>query len=223
MKPVSRDQSNELGARFLTDTRWGEIDHDALQQNVITLPRDELGRRFTAFMRNNCQFIIKGPRALVVDRAKLPTPAQFVGKGVSIWLGSKDGDGLAGEPDEDPRSVALTVVDFAEAQFVHCLAEDEKLITGEEKLERMKALPNIRYDFGVGVALHQEKGQATLRFLHDVYGITWFELAGTVLRDSGGYRYFLYLGRRVVGSWGWNYGWLGSFRSRAFISPVSAS
>ena len=65
----------------------------------------------------------------------------------------------------------------------------------------MKASPRIRYDAGAGVALLDEKGQATLRFLYDTYGITWMEFA-TVLRYSDGLRYLLVLRRGGGGSWG---------------------
>lgn len=223
MKSASPEQSRELIARFSTDTNWGAVHHDPLQSDVIQLSRDELGRRFTAFLNNGCQLVIKGPSALVIDRTRLFDPAKFIGKGSSIWRGSADSNGLEGEEDQDSRSLALTEIDFSKVAFEHFLKEGESSITGEGKLIRMKADPCIRYDAKVGQALFEEKGQATLRWLYDTYGITWFELAGTVLRGSGGGRYFLYLDRDVGGSWNWDYRWLGCGRSAGGVSPVSAS
>ncbi|MBC7836702.1 hypothetical protein H7X87_02910 [Acetobacteraceae bacterium] len=189
---------------------------------LLTNSEDKM-RKVKRFFDNGCQLVVKGPNALVIDRASLPTPAQFIDKDWSVWKGPKDGDGLKGYAEEDPRSLALTEIDFSKATFEHRLEEDEQTITGEEKLARMKAMPNIRLDFGIGVALFQEKDQATLRFLHDAYGISWFELAGTVLRHSLGDRYFLSLFRGGDGSWGWDYGWLGRRRSRGLVSPLLAS
>lgn len=209
MKAVSRDQTTEIGARFLTDTNWGGLEHDALQA-VISLPRDELGRRFTAFLRNRCQLAVKGPGTLVIDRAKLPTPEKFIGKG---WEAI----------EHDERSLALTEVDFSKAVFDCPLREDEQYITGEEKLEREKADGKIRLDFGFAMALFHEKGQATLRFLHDTHGVTWMEFTGTVLRSSDGSRCFLCLFRDGDGSWRWGCRWLDSHRNAKRVSVRLAS
>ena len=55
-KATSRGQALELSGRFAMDTNWDAIDGDDLQRRVVELDRKELGRRFTAFLRNGCQF-----------------------------------------------------------------------------------------------------------------------------------------------------------------------
>lgn len=209
MKAISRDQSHEIIGRFIRNTRWGDLDHDSLQSGVIALPEDELGRRFTAFLRNNCQLVTKGPGALIIDRTKPFDPKTFIGSGWDIV-------------EEDETALKLTEIDFSKVRFESGLKKGESVITGEEKLKRLKRL-GIRHDAKVGETLYEEQGQATLGFLYDTYGITWMELAGTVLRNSYGDRYFLYLYRNVDGSWSWDCYWLDVHRYAGNVSPVSAS
>lgn len=220
MKALSRQQLAELNGSLNLDTNWSAVDPDKVQAQFIEQSKEERGRQWTAFLNNGGRLVIKGPSVLVIDRSKPFDPTRFLGNDSSIWRGPADGKGL--EEDQDPRSVALTEVDFSGIAFDHFLKEGEQTITGEEKLVRMKADPRVRYDAGVGVALLDEKGQATLRFLHDTYGITWMEFA-TVLRDSGGDRCFLDLCRGDGGSWDWDCGWLDGGRIRDRVSPVSAS
>ena len=208
MKAVARDQSTELIGRFSQDVRWGELDHDKLQSEVIALPREELGRRFTAFLRNGCRLYIKGPTSLIVDRPKPFDPLKFIDAGWSIV-------------EEDKRSLALTEVDFSKVRFESGLKDGESVIDGEEKLKRLKKMPGIRLDAKCGQTLYEEQGQATLRFLHEHFNVTWFELSGTILRGPGGNRCFLYLDRRGGGSWRWGYRWLD--RARNHVSPLLAS
>ncbi|MEK7479869.1 MAG: hypothetical protein AAB665_01120 [Patescibacteria group bacterium] len=222
MKALSRQQLAELNGSFNLDTNWSAIDPDNVQARFIEQPKEERGRQWTAFLNNGGRLIIKGPSVLVIDRSKPFDPTRFLGTGSSIWRGSADGKGLEGEEDQDPRSVVLTELDFSNVAFDSFLKEGEPTIVGEEKLVRMKASPRIRYDAGAGVALLDEKGQATLRFLYDTYGITWMEFA-TVLRYSDGLRYLLVLRRGGGGSWGGDGRWLGGVRDAGRVSPVSAS
>jgi len=210
-KAVTRGQALEMQSRFASGINWDAVDGDKLQAEVIDLPPQELGRRFTQFVANGCRLVVKGPAALILDRAKLPTPAEFIGKG---WE--------AVEYDE--RSLKLTEIDFSKAVFGCPLREGEHYITGEEKLKREKGDKKlIRLDFGVGAALFQEQGQSTLRFLHDTFGVTWMEFTGTVLRLPGGRRCFFCLYRGDGGSWGWRCGWLGLGRVAGDVSVRLAS
>jgi hypothetical protein len=219
---MDANQSQQLMATLATNVDWTQVDFEKIgAQSLIRNPKFA-GAQFRAWMENGCRFIIKGPNVLVIDRSKPFDPTRFLGQGSSIWRGPADGKGIEGEEDQDPRSVALTELDFSNVAFDNFLKESESVITGEEKLVRMKASPRIRYDAGVGVALLDEKDQATLRWLHGTYGITWMEFA-TVLRRSDGHRYFLSLCRDGDGSW---YGyclWLDRGRSAGGVSPVSAS
>ncbi|OGG54860.1 hypothetical protein A3C20_00380 [Candidatus Kaiserbacteria bacterium RIFCSPHIGHO2_02_FULL_55_25] len=209
-------------ATFTTNVDWNKVDFEKIgAQSLIRNPKFA-GAQFRAWMENGCRFVIKGPSVLVIDRSKPFDSTRFLGQGSSIWRGPAEGKGLEGEEDQDSRSVALTELDFSSVAFDNFLKEDEPTIIGEEKLVRMKADPRIRYDAGVGVALLDEKGQATLRWLHDTYGITWMEFA-TVLRYSDGHRCFLFLDRRGGGSWHARCRWLGHGRSAGGVSPVSAS
>jgi hypothetical protein len=185
MQAISRDQSHEVIGRFIRLTKWGALDHDALQQNVIGLSEEDFS-------------------------AKPFDPAKFIGSG---W----------GIVEEDQSALALTEIDFSKVRFEHGLKDGESVIDGEEKLKRLKTLGLIRLDAKAGQTLYEEKGQPTLRFLHDVYGITWFELAGTVLRYSSGDRYFLYLYRGDDGSWYWDCSWLDDARNARNVSPLLAS
>ena len=45
----------------------------------------------------------------------------------------------------------------------------------------------------------------------------------TLLRNSDGNRYFLYLNRNEDGSWDWNYNWLDNDRNRDNVSPLLAT
>jgi hypothetical protein len=163
-----------------------------------------------AWLSNECRLSIKGPAALVIDRSKPFDPTRFIGSGWRIV-------------EEDTRALAITEIDFSKVRFDSGLKEGESVIDGEEKLKRLKQLPGIRLDAKTGQTLYEEKGQATLRWLYDTYGIRWFELAGTVLRYSDGDRCFLCLGRRGVGSWVWGCYWLGRGRRRDGVSPLLAS
>ena len=125
--------------------------------------------------------------------------------------------------EQEQRSLALTEIDFSKVRFVSGLKTGENYITGKQKLGRLKKAGAIRLDAKVGQALYEEKGQPTLRFIHEHFNISWFELAGTVLRSPHGDRYFLYLYRNDDGSWGWDYYWLDSDRGAGDVSPVVAS
>ena len=219
MKAVSRDQSHEVIGRVMRNTNWSELDGDILQQGVIGMSEQEFGRRFTQFLKNGANFVMKGPGALIVDRTKPFDTNKFL----PIWRGPKDGNGLTGEEEQDTRSLKHTEIDFAKAIFTVCLKDGESAITGEEKLARHTAAKHIRLDAKVGQDLLEEKGQATLEWLFNTFGIVWFELPGTTLRYSNGRRYFLCLYRDDDDRWRWSYYWLDSYRYARNPSAVLAS
>lgn len=149
---------------------------------------------------------------LAINRAKPFNPAAFIASGWSIWRGAVDSDGLKGEEQQDARSLALTEVDFSKARLETCLVAGEEVVTGEKRLARLLEKDVIRADANIGVALLNEQGKATLEWLHQTYGVTRFELPGTILRSSRGYRDFLCLSRVGGGRWSWDGRWLGSDR-----------
>ena len=170
---------------------------------------DKLGR-ILRFVENGYQLSISGPNTLVIDRSHPFNPTRFIGKGWTI-------------EEQDERALALTEIDFSKVRFESGLKEGEAAITGEEKLKRLKAGGVVRLDAKIGQTLYEENGQATLRFIHEHFGISWLELAGTVLRHPDGRRYCLYLCRYGDDPWRWRYGWLDYDRRARTVSPVFAS
>ena len=125
-------------------------------------------------------------KALVVDRSS-PIDAEFTGS-LSVV-------------EQDERSLALTEIDCSKLRFKSGFAKNEEPITGEERLKRLKEMPEIRLDAKIGMTLYKEKGQTTLRFIREYLNVLWFEMPGTVLRDSGGYLALLYLYNDYHFSW----------------------
>ena len=162
---------------------------------------------------------------LDINRAKPFDPAVFIGAGWSIWRGPAGGSDLEGKEQQDERSRALSRVDLGKARFETCLAEGEVIITGEERLRRLLQRKNefIRADAAIGVVLLQQPGQVILEWLYQTYGVTWFELPGTELRDPLGNRCFLCLCRGGGGRWRWSCYWLGFDRRADFPALVLAN
>src|SRR3989344_797976 len=196
MGQITRDQSQQVIATLMTNTDWSAIDFEAagLQDMIVRRPKDA-GAAFTAWLKNGCRLSVRGPNTLVIDRSRPFNPTRFIGKGWTI-------------EEQDERALALTEIDFGAVRFESGLKEGEAAITGEEKLKRLKAGGVVRLDAKIGQTLYEENGQATLRFIHEHFGISWLELAGTVLRHPDGRRYCLYLCRYGDDPWRWRYGWL---------------
>lgn len=93
----------------------------------------------------------------------------------------------------------------------HTGLKDELYITGKEKLTRLAGAPLFGID--TFFKLYEEKGQKTLKKIHEKYAVTWIEFLGTTLRRPNGHRYALCLYRKDDGSWGWSYNWLGDNRN----------
>lgn len=222
MKTATEGQLRDFAIRVLNLNR-ADLDGEAYQRGTEGFSNGEVATRVAAFVNNGLSFVMKGPGVLVIDRTKSFDPAKFIGDGWTIWRGPKNRNGLEGEEEQDARSLELTEFDFAKALFTACLTEGEARITGEEKLARHLAAGHIRLDARVGQALFEEKGHATLEWLYQTFGITWFELPGTTLRGADGLRYFLCLCRGDDGQWSWDYDWLGNGRDVKFPSAVLAS
>ena len=157
-----------------------------------------------------------------VNRAKPFNPAEFIGKGWSIWRGPADGDGLSGEEEQDNRFLSLSEVDWDKILYETCLNYGESKISGEEKLSRIKVAGNISLDAAALLSLWYEEGHKTLKYIQKQKGITYLDAFGTILRDSGGRRYVLYL-YWLDGRWYWNALWLGDYWDDLSPSAVLAS
>lgn len=114
--------------------------------------------------------------------------------------------------ERDPRSAALSEVDFSAVLFETCLKANEPSITGEEKLARLKAVKNVRLGTTVFVGLWEDyiarKADSVLERLYDEQGITYLDFFGDILLGPDGGRYVLYFGRDAS-AWFWYYHWLG--------------
>ena len=76
MKTVSRGLALEVSARVATQVDWDQLDADKLHAEVASLPPEEFGRRFTAFLKAGARFSFGG---LKVACAPFD-PAKFINK-----------------------------------------------------------------------------------------------------------------------------------------------
>lgn len=68
---------------------------------------------------------------------------------------------------------------------------------------------------------HPDAGSDSVRL--SIQGTVEQAASRTILRNSDGNRYFLYLDRNDDGSWDWNYNWLDNDRNRDNVSPLLAT
>lgn len=197
-----------------------EITVGQLAALVVKLGGEENFRRV---LRGEMKFVLEVVNMMVTINRAEPFDSAFIGPGWTIWRGPASGNGLEGEEQQDARSLALTDVDFTKARFETCLTDGETAITGENRLCRLLETDLIRGDAKFGQVLYQEPGQKTLRWLFETYGVTWFELPGTILRNPYGHRYFLFLSRGDDGQWYWYYRWLDDDRNARRPGLVFAS
>lgn len=66
---------------------------------------------------------------------------------------------------------------------------------------RAMADPNLLW------SLYKEKGQKTLRYLYNTYGVTWMESLRRCVCFQGGNEHTLHLFRKKGGRWDWDYFW----------------
>jgi len=141
---------------------------------------------------------------LTVNRSKLFTPAEFIGKGWTIWRGPADGDGLSGAEEQDERSLAITHVNLADILLETTLKpSDNGRVQGEKKLRRLKAEGLIRLDAMVFQALWENKSLIPESW--KTKNAVYFD--GTILRGPDGRRCVLCLCWRGGGCL-WRYDWL---------------
>lgn len=163
------------------------------------------------------------PNILRIDRSVKFDPVKFLGEGWSIWRGPKDGNGLEGEEDQDPNSLALSEFDLTQVRLEHMLeGEAETWIKGEVKQERLKSAKRIRLDARVFQALWENQSQIPESWKELTNGITTFiYFDGTILRSPVGLRCVLCLYWRD-GRWDWGARWLEDDWNRRNPSAVLA-
>ncbi|HBP00764.1 MAG: hypothetical protein UY41_C0051G0002 [Candidatus Moranbacteria bacterium GW2011_GWE1_49_15] len=210
-KAVSRGQALHLQSLFGSKVDWDSIDGEQLQKSVIEgLTPDEIGTRFTAFLKNNCQFNFGDPKSILT---KTFNPVEFLGEGWSIWKGLVDGDGLSGEEDMDVRSLELAEVETAKIVFEAYLEEGESSIKGEEKIMRSKKNPDLirlggNVFLGFWLDYQANKENSVLEWLYRTRKIRFIDFPGLVLRGPRGNRCLPYLYRLGDGEWDWRCYWL---------------
>jgi len=205
-KPVSREQALEVANRIGNGTLidWSQLDADDLQRDVVGLPPKEVGRRMTECLLRG---LMSMPGDLEFANApfdpnRLIDPNRLNPRGGwSLWLGSKDGDGLGKScteqlPDQDKLADSLSTVDFSRVDFIRPLNRES---TGESELLRVRRFGYITHGASACMGLWQDylrnanNGQSVLTRIHRWRGITRLGFLGTVLRNVGGGRYALFL------------------------------
>ena len=139
-------------------------------------------------------------------------PATFIGQGWSVWRGPADGKGLGGKEDRDVREDVITEVNWHKVLYETMLKDGDTSITGEEKLNRLKEMGNIRLGGRAFLSLWQDyqknKENSVLEKLRITRNIRYVDFFGLILRSSDGARYVLAL-YFLDGEWRWSSYWLG--------------
>ncbi|MFH1326040.1 MAG: hypothetical protein ABIH48_01060 [Candidatus Falkowbacteria bacterium] len=215
---ITDGQARSLGASFLVDTPWDNVHGDI--QPFIELSPSERGKIFVDFLQEICE------RFLFILITTPFNPAEFIGKGWSVWKGPADSDGLSGDEAQDERALVLTKIKLSQLIFESCLKKDETLITGDEKLRRLQEKQDfILLGANAFLALWEDY-QAEDSFLEQIYkkhNIQYLDFFGTILRDPRGYRYVLCLCRRDDGRWCWYSYWLSDHWGADSLSVGCAS
>ena len=142
-------------------------------------------------------------------------PVKFIGTGWKLI------------PEEhDARNDDLTEIDFSKVDLLHCLNSNESIITGEEKLRRVKALNRIRYGanafMGTWLDYEARKENSILEMLYLTKGSTYVDFPGDVLLGPDRRRGVLYLYRHNNdGEWNCAPDWLGDGWCDTSLSAVS--
>lgn len=209
-KAVSRGQALQVAARVATQVDWDKLDGDRLQRGIIDLSPEEFSSRLTRFFQNNGNFIVDEIRPIM---ARSFNPAEFIGKGWTVWKGPVDCKGLKGEEDQNESSLVLSEISISSLSFETCLNEGEKSIIGEEKCRRLKAKASFicldaRFFFGLWGDYQANRENSILEMLYRTCGIEYLDFFGTILRGPRGGRCVLCLCRGGGGEWGWGCHWL---------------
>ncbi|OGM01634.1 hypothetical protein A2480_00290 [Candidatus Uhrbacteria bacterium RIFOXYC2_FULL_47_19] len=204
-KPIGIGQSHNLIQALANNIDWSSVDSETAQWIIEHAGEAEI----TAFINNRAKIIVGEPRFLSINRSKPFNPKKFIGKEWSFWRGPADGDGLSGEIEQDSRSLALTEIDLTKINLKICPVGDEKLLKGEDFLQRLRTNGGISLDAGIFQTFWENPQLFPQKWKEKTNGnTTYIFFLGTVLRDPDGLRYVLCLfweGVRL----GWDCCWLG--------------
>lgn len=160
---------------------------------------------------------------LEINRTTPFNPAEFLGRGWSIWKGPADGDGFSGDEEQDTRSLGLTQLDLSKIHLAICLHRDENRTTGEEKFNRLKQANLICLDAKIFQTLWENQHLIPESWKEKTDGNTTFIFFdGTILRGPGCLRAVLDL-CWDGGGWGWDFDWLEGVWHASDPSAVLAS
>ena len=190
--------------------------------NIAGDPTGETEREFNKFNRKEVCWLPVGAeiiyRMITLDRTKPFDPARFIGPGWSIWKGPAAGNGLEGEEEQDAQALGLAEIPLGAIVLETSLKDRETVITGEERLQRLRASGVIRLD--AAAFCHFWNNQHLISQEWEKVDRIYFD--GTTLRSPDGYRYTLFLFRHGK-SWRWYADWLGNDRHARSPSACLAS
>jgi hypothetical protein len=121
--------------------------------------------------------------------------------------------------EEDERANELTEIDVSTIAVVTGLKKEERYITGEETVKRLKETPYIRLGGRAFLALWENQRLIPESWKKQ-FVFVYFD--GLILLHRNGNRYSIYLSWDGLG-WHWYTGWLGNNRSARNTSAVLAS
>ena len=128
-----------------------------------------------------------------IDGTQPFDPEAFLGSGWSI-------------EGQDERALELGVLDFNQIELTSTLGDGERLVNGEERLERLKRDGRIRLDAKAFQTIWENRDEIAIPEGWKEPFFVSFD--GTILRSPGGCRYVLYL-HWIDGRWYWRAYWLG--------------
>jgi hypothetical protein len=183
--PITRGQVDRLYDRFVVALCKSGLPREPTQY-VLENEGVELVDEFVIATRRRVEARQRATEPHILKRQPFD-PEQFMGMGWTIGeqIGRRTEDNLDAE-----RIVGKNY-----------LREGESSLIGEERLLRIKVMPDVQLDADDFLALWQEKDHVTLEWLYDTKGITFLSFWGTILRDPSGYRIVLYLHRDEDGLW----------------------
>lgn len=208
--PITIGQSHNLVSVLANNVCWDELDAEAIQQ-IIDKPQ-EAGRQFTQFLKNGGKAVICLVASFVLKLVDAFSHTDFLGNDWSVV-------------ERDEREDGFKEMDWSKVDYETCLKEGETVITGEEKLKRLKAGGKIRLGGRAFLTLwndYQEKKEASvLEQLYKTKGMTYVDFFGLLLQTPVGRRGVLCLCRVNGGIWNWHYRWFGHDWAARDFSAVS--
>jgi hypothetical protein len=191
-KVLSAGQAGKFADVIIARLEKSDLAHKPTQW-VLENEGSSIAEVIEAEIRRRVEARIRATEPHILQR-KAFDPKKFIGKGWSV------DEQVSHRPSGGNLDAGqITPKDY--------LKSGETFINGEERLKRIRAAgeEDLQLDGEDCLALYEEEGQLTLRWLHDTRGITWLSCWGIILRDPDGDRVVLDLIRRGDGSWHWRY------------------